>query len=526
MKKIYTILATMFITMMVMSSVADAKGGSFGGRSSGGSFSSGSRSISIGGGSRSSSSSSWSSRPSSPGSSAFKIGGGAAAAGYSSSSSSSSKPAPIKVTRDNVLSSLGNKGAKGDAAGILYKDFQSRNASPIKTNGKLNTADIDRVFSPSYRQSRRSDYYGRYNPTPTTHYRDVVYANHSGGYGIWDLMLFNSIMDNVGDRQMYYHHMNDPAFQDWRRDANAACAAGDRDVCDKLADLDREMSEYRQKGIQQNPSYMTPGVDPDIYEANNIDLSKLPEIKICTGAIGSDYSRFAAEVTKITKLKVKSIPSNGSVDNLAKMATGECDLGFVQDDLTTSSNLKKVVTLNQLEAGLLVCSKEPGLTTVAGLTDSHTIFVGSDQTGSQFTMDQLRKVVPSLARAKLDETHPTMEAVGMMASTPKSCMFAVSTPDFPGFKELDKSGKFQGIPLFSTHFTNKHPTYKLVTVDIGHYKNLTQEEYKSYGLGKSGGTDTIAVSTSMVAPQTWIDQNKQLYDLLMLERLNLQTSLQ
>jgi hypothetical protein len=266
----------------------------------------------------------------------------------------SSRPSspPIKVTRDNVLNNLGSKGAKGAAAGILYKDFQSRSTGPIKPDGKLNTADIDKVFSPSYRTSRRTDYYGSYRPSYSNHYRDTVYANHGGGYGIWDLMLFNSIMDNVGDRQMYYHHQNDPAFQDWRRDANAACTNGDKNVCVKLADLDREMAEYRNKGVQMNPSYITPGIDPDIYEANNIDPKTLPELKICTGSLGSDYNRFATTMVKVTKLKVKSIQTNGSVDNIAKLASGECDLGFVQDDLVNTPNLKKIFTIRSWSTAL------------------------------------------------------------------------------------------------------------------------------------------------------------------------------
>jgi hypothetical protein len=41
-----------------------------------------------------------------------------------------------------------------------------------------------------------------------------------------------------------------------------------------------------------------------------------------------------------------------------------------------------------------------------------------------------------------------------------------------------------------------------------------------------GGTDTIAVPTSLVAPQSWIDQNKELFSLLSLEKVNIQTSLQ
>ena len=496
---VYVLTLTMSLMLILTSTMVDAKSRSFGGRSSFSSSRSASRSISI---SKPSSSSSKSSS--------------------SSSSSSSSTSAPIKVDRKTVLSSLGKKGATGEQAGLLFKDFQKK-SQPINPRAKLNTADIEKVFTPSYRQGRRSEYYNGYTPSPSPHYREITYANQSSGYGIWDYMMFSSILDNVGDRQMYYHHQSDPSFQDWRRDANAACAAGDTDVCEKLKDLDREMAEYKSKGVQPNSNYITPGIDPDIYEANNIDITKLPEIKLCTGAMGSDYSRYASNLSKVTKLKVKTVPTNGSADALAKLATGECDLGFTQTDLLPVTGLNNVINLSQLEVGLLVCPKDANYKTFGDLTADTKVYIGSDQTGSQFTADKLRSVVPTFANVQLNTEHTVLEAVGIMTATKKDCLFAVSTPDFSAFKELDKNGNFVAVPLNDNQFKDSKPTYTRVVVDKKHYTNLTQSEY--VGWDTEDGTNTIGVSTSLVAPQNWVDQNRQVYDILLLERVNLQASL-
>jgi TRAP-type uncharacterized transport system substrate-binding protein len=490
-------LVSIFIAFMLLTSVADAKGGGFGGRSS-------------------SSSSSRSSISVRSVSKAAAVGGGAAY--FSSNTSTTSKPAPIKVTRDNVMSSLsGGKGAKGDAAGALYKDFQVRNSPKPIT--RLSQADIQTRFTPQYRQNRRTDYYGSYTPTYSNYYHPRP------SYGMWDAIMFASIMDNVGDRKMYYNHQSDPAFQSWRTDANAACAAGDKDVCEKLADLDKEMNEYKSKGVKQDPNYITPGIDPDIYESNNIDPSTLTTLKICTGALGSDYVSYANTIGKVTKMKVQSVPSNGSADNITKLASGACDLAFVQDDLVTTG-LTKVVTLNQLEVGLLICRADAGIKTVKDLTDKNIVYVGSDQTGSQFTLDQLKSTVTNLSKVTIDNTHSILEAVNVAGNTPNSCVFGVSTPGFVGFTQLDQSNKFKGIPIFSFDFPNKKTSYTLVTVDVAHYKNLTQDQYKKYGWFTAGGTDTIGVSTSLVVPQNWIDQNQQMYNLLLLEKSNLASSLQ
>lgn len=538
MKRYISLVIALIVSMLIAyASVSEAKG--FGGRSGG--FSSGSRSGGFGSGSRSiSSPTSRSSSGSgfSWGGSKTKAavaGGSAAGSGYAwsssnSGSSSGSKPsaATIKVQRDNVLTGLKGGGAKGDQAGVLWKSFKAKSeVEPTSTpfgSGRLNRAEIQEAFKPERRASRRSDYYGAYNPRPATHYRETVYVNHSNGYGLWDLMLFNSILDNVGDRNMYYHHQNDPSFQQWRTDANAACAAGDTDVCDKLKDLDKEMAEYKAKGVKVNPTYLTPGIDPDIYESNNIDPKTLTEIKICTGSIGSDYNSYVNDILKNTKLKAVTVPSNGSADNLAKLATGVCDMAFVQDDLVTT-NLVKVVTPNQMEAGMFVCRNDSKVATASDLDDETTVYVGSDQTGSQFTLDELKKLSPTIAHIKVNNTLPILQATKAVQDTKdvKSCIFAVSTPEFAAFKDLDSTGKFHGVPVFSKNL-NKGQPYKLVTVGVNHYKNLVPEEYRDYGWNP-GGIDTIGVSTSLVTSQAWLDRNPTLAGLLNLESRNLKVSI-
>lgn len=453
--------------------------------------------------------------------------GGGKPFSWGSSSSSSSTPKPVQIDRSTVLSSLKKRGATGESAGILYKDFQKKYKEQPSSK-KINMDDINKRFEPTYRASRRSEYYSGYRPQVGTHYQESV-AQHSNGYGIWDVMLLNSILDNTGDRQMYYNHQQDPSFQQWRTDADKACAAGDTDICTKLKDLDKEMAEYRAKGVKPNPDYITPGVDPDIYEANQIDIKNLPEIKVCTSTMGSDYNRYASEIAKYTKLKVKIVQSNSSVDNLVKLSKGECDLGFVQDDFLKSdtsiadAHLKRIARLQNLEVGFLICPTESKVKTIKDLTDKIMVFIGSDQTGSQYTFDKLAESIEFLKTVKTNKMMPVMEAAQMIKGSADRCLFAVSTPKFQAFKELDDTEKFQGVPIYSWDFRDKKPTYTLVTIDKNYYKHLTQKE--NMGLFTSNGTDSIGVATSIVAPQAWVDQNKQVYDLLLLERSNLEKSL-
>jgi TRAP-type uncharacterized transport system substrate-binding protein len=216
--------------------------------------------------------------------------------------------------------------------------------------------------------------------------------------------------------------------------------------------------------------------------------------------------------------------SNGSVDNLAKLATGECDLAFVQDDTSAVSGLVKIVTPNQMEGAFLVCPVPSGIKTLDDLTDKVTILVGSDQTGSQFTLRKLVELGTPLAKAKIDATQTTSEVANFLANDKSStCLFAVSTPNAGFLKNLDQGPWHQLVAMFNSHFPKGHDGYTPVRIGRNHFKNLTQKLYDNVW---DDGTDSVAVKTSLVAPQSWVDQNHDLFNLLMMEKINLQTSLQ
>ena len=506
MKKITTSIITAFLVMLVMivsTSMVDAK--SFGGRSSSRPAATRSAPIAIVIPSNS--------RPNSSFGSRVAVAGGAAAATYGATREPS-KPKPVVIQRDKVLGSLAHRGATGEAAGLLYKDYQAK-VKPISPKAVMAPAEATRVFSSDYRRSNRTAYYHDYTP------QRYPYMPERSNYGIWDYMMFAAILDNIGDRQMYYNHQNDPGFQSWRIDANTACQNGDKEICDKLADLDREMAEYKNKGMKIDPTYVTPGIDPSIYTAQNIDTSGLAPIKICAGSYASDYSRFTNEITALAKVKTTTQTSNGSADNLVKLANAQCDAAFVQDDLVQTSNLTKLLTLNQVEIVGLACTSP--YEHLKDIPKNTTVFVGSDQTGSQFTFNQLMTKVPHLANLKLDISKTALQAVGDVA-TSGGCIFGVSTPDSPLFKAMDAADKLKFVPIMSTDFVDGKPTYKMVIVMDSHYKNLTQDKFK--GFNSRGGTDTLAVTTSLVAPQAWIDINKATFDVLMLNRPALQAAVQ
>jgi TRAP-type uncharacterized transport system substrate-binding protein len=410
-----------------------------------------------------------------------------------------------------LTSSLRNKGATGDNAGALYKTWSSPPKPVVR-----NVSDISQVFTPTRRKDIRKQYYDGYTPTYGRSYNNTVV--HHSGYGIWDIMLFNSLLDNVGDRQMYYHHQNDSAFQQWRLDANAACAAGDTDICTKLKELDVDVAKYAANKTPINPKYITPGVSPEVYEAD-VDLSSiLKGIKICTGSVGSDYARYLGQMATILKYKFVTVSSSGSMDNLTKLANRECDLTFIQADIPLPAGLVPVYQLDNKEAVTMICGNDTKIVTATDVKPNTTIRVGSDQTGSQHTYSVLQRLL------KWPAANTTQTSAQMTTNlAPNECAFTVSSPESTIHKRLD-NGKFHLVGFDWDGIKLPRAQYSPVLIKADRYANLTDSSFK-HTFSRSG-TPAFAVKTTIITTSDWVAQHQQAFDLLNLESTNVTTTVQ
>lgn len=398
----------------------------------------------------------------------------------------------------------------------LFETFKAANTTPSK---RVVASDINRMFDRSYRQNRRQSFYGGYT-TPS--YAQPIIMQHSN-YGAWDSLMMWSMLDSISDRNMYYHHQNDPSFQSWRNDANQLCNQGNQEVCNKLKDLDKEVAEIKSKGVKQDPTYMTEGVDPNIYIADNVKYDDLGEVKICTGTMTSDYTRFANQIAEKTKLKIKTISTNGSMDNLSKMAHGDCDMAFTQSDTLVTQDLEKVFELDKSEQSMLLCNNNSGVKSVNDLNSDITVYVGSDQTGSQYTYDTLvSKKVGSFGKNLLNNSKSTVQASTIVDENDKSCLFVVDTFDAPYVKQMAtvKKSHLVAFPDDVSGYTKSY-------IDDNAYKTLTQDKYSSWLGFWSKGTPVLSVKPVLVTTDAWAQNNPViLYDVMMLNKQYLRTELQ
>lgn len=410
-----------------------------------------------------------------------------------------------KPSGSNTVSTPFKFGSKTKSSTVstnskLFDTFKSKYSSASAPPKHVMASDLNKIFNRDYRKNRRTQYYSGYRAPA---YATTYVQTHSN-YGMWDAMMMWSILDNMGDRRMYYNHMDDPEFRQWRTDADALCSQGNTEVCNKLASLDKEVKDLTAKGIKKQAGYITEGVDPNIYISDSVKLDNLSEIKICTGTSTSDYTRFAGILAKATSLKVKNVQTSGSIDNLYKLSTGECDMAFTQSDALTSSELVKFMQLETKEDAMLICNKNSGVQELSDLSPKTKIYIGSDQTGSLFTFNNLKAHnVSELGKAVPDTTKPTIAAADSVNNEDNTCLFTVTTYKTRYVQLLNDSNKSVFVPIDA-----EQSGYERVRMDWTKYSNLVQSNHNGWW---DKGSFTPAVYPVLVTTSKWIEQNPVIY---------------
>jgi uncharacterized protein len=122
-----------------------------------------------------------------------------------------------------------------------------------------------------------------------------------------------------------------------------------------------------------------------------------PTFRLCTGAENLNYNKAGHILKKnVTSVNVEVITTKGSLDNLDKLAAGECDGAYVQSDAMAVYSSKNAAAISQLErAGSLyneqahlICNREKAnMKRMVDLTKDNKIAVGPDGAGTRTTWD-------------------------------------------------------------------------------------------------------------------------------------------
>lgn len=155
---------------------------------------------------------------------------------------------------------------------------------------------------PGQRSTASTTWPGAFGGRPDRGYRSGWFANRgwtAPGYaygtqrsfGLWDGLFLWFLLDNLarpGYADFFYHHQDDPGYQQWRAEAERL-ARDNSEIRQQLDALDRQVAA--DAGQPRDPNYLPPDTSPEIAvaspdEARTPSTAVLPDGGLEEGAFG------------------------------------------------------------------------------------------------------------------------------------------------------------------------------------------------------------------------------------------------
>lgn len=163
-------------------------------------------------------------------------------------------------------------------------------------------------------------------------------------------------------------------------------------------------------------------------------------LSLCTARSDGNYHAAGESIrarTDAGRLRLELIETAGSVDNLARLAAGECDAAIVQLDAylvyqeTNRSNRLELARPNYLyeEFVHLVCRRDAGIDSIedlAGDASHHTVLIGEPESGSAATWRYLALLDSSYASVATRNIGGMQALAELQAPGNATCMIFVS----------------------------------------------------------------------------------------------------
>lgn len=356
--------------------------------------------------------------------------------------------------------------------------------------------------------SRRDNYYSGWN-APT-----YVYAG-APSYGFWDAMFLWHMMSTP---TFGYHHSNNEDYKAWRAEAEQL-AESNKELQAKLDKMDAEIAKIANTTpkVEVDPNYLPSNVPADIALSPVVMESFKPSMKICTGLPDGTYQTVVNMYKAVvTNIDISVVGTFGSLDNLKRVTSGQCDAALVQRDaywVYIDENPESKLPLERVNSPYreyvhMVCNVNSGVGDVRDLTNANTLYVGPNGSGSSVTWNNFVAENEKYSGVKVVQTSND-DARQRVSSEEKSCSLYVGSLASKNMRTYNQSVSNMKLvdvddPVFleATDPTNEQ-VYKELEISAGHYANL-QKDFFNY-------TETMTVPVDLVVSQKWAKENNSVY---------------
>ncbi len=246
-------------------------------------------------------------------------------------------------------------------------------------------------------------------------------------------------------------------------------------------------------------------------------------VRLCTAQPTGTYALAGADIRDAASglgLEVEPVASEGSMDNLARLASGRCDAAIIQADayllyqqVAQGSRVDvEQPTYLYDEVAHLVCHERTGvgsLSALLGADPAVAVAVGDPGSGSALTWGAFATIDPTYAKVVQHELGGAAALEAIASGGPVGCLFHVSAPGSPWLRE--DVAKAPGLRMVAIDGRG------LAGASIGGVGVYTRAEVgpETYpALLGAGPVRTVAVRAVLVAVAAWARENAAARDAL------------
>ena len=251
--------------------------------------------------------------------------------------------------------------------------------------------------------------------------------------------------------------------------------------------------------------------------------------KLCTGNSQLNYFKAGHMLkAKSSAAQVEVIETKGSLDNLDKVTSGECDGAFVQSDALLVYSNRNAKAISSLErAGILyqeqahmLCNRSLDLGRMVNLTKNHTVAIGPEGSGANTTWAAFVLADKKRYSQVNTDTRSGIRALSAVADGSQvQCALIVTALNSP-FMKGDAQQQGDRIVLVGTDDRDMTTVakdargqyvYTYGEIPAGTYPRI-QPSGAVYGTKAIG---TIQLDAVFVANTNWIEAHDREYDALL-----------
>jgi len=244
--------------------------------------------------------------------------------------------------------------------------------------------------------------------------------------------------------------------------------------------------------------------------ANAAHADEAPAVKLCTGAKLGNYEYSGQMIKRVaSNLNIEVINTQGSWDNMQKLASGECDVATVQEDAVMAykrtNNFSPVSVANLYQESLhLICNKAAKVDNLTDLMNTNKkLALGKSGSGPWVTWENIKAAEPRYSKVV---TSPESGNIAwsqveqgeldcaLVISGVKSASLVKADADFGATTQMVtvRDGDVSSSSLKG--MTGKTSLYSKTEIPGGTYKNWAPSGF--FG-GKT--VETLSVTAKLVA---------------------------